>query len=579
MGIATKLALITKTKQVSNENMAIAEEMLNNMLDIEDHDGVYNEVIDRVFPIQNVPSPTIISENTLEDMQLTDWAKGQGYTKGGKALFHQILSMPTTDISMLLKRQQNIQNASPEWSGTMTELAYLEKDILWIYTLPEKLNDVWPIPLLFPSLPLLKRINRSENILNLYHFYRIWLTPLLQLVIPIMSILGPWFYLRYRIGWKLTIVQYFKLISFVMQQSMVDADFYQKSTRMFTLMLYGFMFIYSIVQSIDISRMLFSVKKKLVSRIHNIKRFVDEAYELVNKWNPGIISKPILPSGMAGIYTIWLNGDLRKQIADLMSRFYELDVSLSCRKLMIQNDWSFVKYHEKQNTISKTKCYGMRNPILGDKQRKNPMCLAKNIIITGPNAAGKSTYVRSIGANILCSQTLGISCSKNMEIVPVFAILSYMRVRDIVGSRSLFETEVEQCSNIIKTATEIQKNNQNAVIFFDEPMHSTPPLEGESAAYAVLEHLGTLSNIRTIVTSHYHRLTKLPAEKWVNLSMDAIYNEKTDQYMFPYKIRQGPSFQSIAIELLKGTDKLPSSVVQNAIKFKSDICKPNTDES
>ncbi len=579
MGIATKIALMAKTKQVSNNDMEMARERLNSILDIEKHDTTYSDVIDRVFPTLPVPSPAIISENTLDDMQLTDWAKAQGFTQGGRVLFHQIVSMPTTDLNLLRKRQNNIRNVLPEWSSAMKELSTLEKDALWVYTLPERVDDVWPIPMLFPSLPVLRRINGSARMLNMYHFYRIWLTPLLQLIMPVMSILGPWFYLRYRVGWKLSIPQYFKLIKFVLEQSMADADFYQKSTRMFTFMLYGFMFVYGIVQSIDVARMLFSVRRKLLDRINNIKRFVDGAYDLVNMWtgSQDSITKPVIPSGMAGVHALWLNGDLRHSVADLMSRFYELDVSISCRQLMIRNGWSFVSYNQP-HTVSDIVSYGMRNPVLEGKQRKNPMCLRKNIVITGPNAAGKSTYVRSIGANIICSQTLGISCSRAMDITPVSAILSYMRVRDIVGSRSLFETEVDQCSSIIRAATEIQNGNKSAVIFFDEPMHSTPPLEGESAAYAVLEYLGNLTNIRTIVTSHYHRLTKLPSDKWTNLSMDAVYNEETGVYTFPYKIRNGPSFQSIAIELLKGTDRLPASVVQNAIKFKSNICKPNASE-
>ena len=580
MGIATKLALMSKIgRRMPNEDMAMAEERLNSILEIEGMDTNHDGIIDSVLPMKDVPNPVMISKNTIEDMQLSEWAKQQGSTRGGRALFHRIISMPTTDVPLLLKRQQGILNVLPEWQATMDGLSRLESDVLWMYTLPEKLEDAWPIPLLFPSLPILRRINGSDSMLRLYHLYRIWLTPLLQLVIPVMSILGPWFYLRYRMGWKLSIFQYFQLIRFVLQQAMADsnADFYQKSTRMFTFMLYGFMFVYGIVQSIDISRMLHSVRRRLLTRIRNIKRFVDDAHDIVSRWDQSGIPKPMIPSGMAGIHALWLNKGLRDSISNLMARLYGLDVSLSCRQLMMKNGWSFVKYNDQSKDIGATLCYGMRNPILGEGQKKNPVCLSKNIVITGPNAAGKSTYVRSIGANIICSQTLGISCSKGMEASPVSAILSYMRIRDVVGSQSLFEAEVDQCSSIIRVATEIQNNGSSAVIFFDEPMHSTPPLEGEAAAYAVLEHLGNLPNIRTIATSHYHRLTQLPSKAWTNLSMDAIYNKDTDGYTFPYKIRSGPSFQSIAIELLRGTDRLPSSVVQNAIKFKSRICKQKPD--
>lgn len=577
MGIATKLTFLLKRDFVTNKELVSAQENLHTMMDIDNGDSSEHnaEILGRILEAPADPAGAVMGENTLVDMQLDGWARQQAYTQGGRELFYRIVSSPTTSTRLLKQRQGLTRRIRPEWEDAVQKLSAIEGDLLWLYKLPSSISDAWPLPLLFPSMPLLRRINKYQRGLDLYHFYRIWLTPMFQISLPVMSIIGPWLYLRYRMKWKIGIVQYFRLIKFLIGQAMEGADFRQKSSRLFTILLYGFMFLYGIVQTIDVSRMLHSVRKKMLERMRNIAIFVDGAYELVSQWHPDGIDKPVLPAGMAGIYAVWLDGSLRNSIAALLRRFYELDVHLTCSVLVSRGGWTFARYKNNKNKKSTVcRCSRMRNPVLPASQVDNPAFLDKNLIITGPNAAGKSTYVRSIGASIICAQSLGICCAGRMVISPLHAILSYMRVRDVVGTGSLFETEVANCSNIIKTATGMQEAGKTAVIFFDEPMHSTPPLEGEAAAYAVLEHLGRLPLIRTVVTSHYHRITDLPKASWANLSMDAVADKKTDGYVFPYRIRPGPSFQSIAIELLRGTDKLPASVVQNALKFKSAINKP-----
>lgn len=551
-----------------------------SMMDI-DGTNISADIFDRVFPAPPVPEPALLNDNTLEDMQLADWCRTQCQTKGGCDLFYKIVSNPTTSVQVLLYRQNLVRRTRSEWQSSMKQLADIERGILWMYSLPEKMTEVWPLPLLYPSAPVFRRINRSPTCLGVFHAYRIWMTPVLQIVVPMISILGPWFYMRYKVGWKLTLGQYFQLMKFMFAQSMAGATAYEKTTRIIMLAMYALMFFYGIVQTIQISKMLSAVSRQMVERVDSIKRFVRIAHSMVMEWvedqSDPVRQLPVIPDGMAGMYALWLDKPLRDSIASLVARIYELDVSLTCNRLLSEG-WSFVNYRMAASNKHHHICYGMKNPVLTGKQTKNPMCLSSNILITGPNAAGKSTYVRSIGANIILSQTLGICCARRMEAAPVSAILSYMRVRDVLGSGSLFETEVAHCAGILRIAAAIQEHSGKAVIFFDEPMHSTPPLEGEAAAYAVLQHLGSMPNIRTIVTSHYHRLTELPAPTWRNISMDAI-KTSSGSYMFPYKIRPGPSFQSIALELLRGTDKLPASVVQNAIKLKSSISKSKKDES
>jgi DNA mismatch repair ATPase MutS len=106
----------------------------------------------------------------------------------------------------------------------------------------------------------------------------------------------------------------------------------------------------------------------------------------------------------------------------------------------------------------------------------------------------------------------------------------------------------------------------------DEPMHSTPPIEGMSTAYAVIEYLSKLNGITLIITTHFHKLIKLEEiypDKFINLSVDAI--PKDNKYYFPYKINRGHSYLCIAIELLDIKD-FPKDIIDNAIKMKNKIC-------
>jgi DNA mismatch repair ATPase MutS len=126
---------------------------------------------------------------------------------------------------------------------------------------------------------------------------------------------------------------------------------------------------------------------------------------------------------------------------------------------------------------------------------------------------------------------------------------------------------------MIKKASELSKQNKNALFLMDEPMHSTPPTEGLATAYAVIENIGLNNNINLIITTHFYKLTSLEEtypDNFINLHVEAI--EKDDKFFFPYKIKKGSSYQCIAIELLS-KKHFPISVINSAINIKKKIYK------
>ena len=104
-------------------------------------------------------------------------------------------------------------------------------------------------------------------------------------------------------------------------------------------------------------------------------------------------------------------------------------------------------------------------------------------------------------------------------------------------------------------------------------MHSTPPIEGMSVAYAIAKYLGKLKGITTIITTHFHNMINLAKnDNYYNICVNAKKN--LDKYEFDYKIYKGFSKETIAIELLK-KQKFNDEIINSAIEIKNKLCNEN----
>lgn len=352
-------------------------------------------------------------------------------------------------------------------------------------------------------------------------------------------------------------------------------DLKKDTTKYFTALAYILLFVYGTVQSFDVANMVRQMRQGLLEKLESVKHFVATFQHLVSLVSPSVwhpftqvrtIPSISLPDDLSAIYSLWTNDTFKQSLKDMMNIVYAIDASLSVRNLLSSQGWCMPTF-----THHTTKLFDMGHPTLHDAQVRNPVALSKSLIITGPNAAGKTTYVKAICMNMVLAQTLGVVCAKKANIAPVHAMQSFLRVHDLIGKESLFEAEVHRCANMIREAKELNQGDKKAIYFLDEPMHSTPPVEGAATAMAVLKYLGSLDNIRVIITTHYHHIPQLEREspKFMNVSMDAV--ETKGGFHFPYKIRKGPSYQCIALELLEHKD-FPPEVIESAIELKNKIC-------
>jgi len=498
--------------------------------------------------------------------------------EGSKKIIKHLIRNPITNKEKLIDRQSSYIEDDIDFS-TLKEH---EDDILWIYKLNEEINNNNSINLLFPNYFIISYINYITPLLDMFHLYKIAFIPLSSLLFPLISLFTPLYYVNKYLNFNISIKGYIEtLYKFIKVMFKPTGNIKVDIIKSITFIVYIFLFLYNMYQTFEFSLILYKTRKSLIDKMTGLVTFIKEASYIINSTqsaHPNILTPFMdinstntndleITNSMTDIYRIWKSDDLKDKVTSILLKIYTIDVIKSISKLKDDN-------YVNVNYLGETKIWNAKNPLLLDTQSANPVNLSKNIIITGPNAAGKTTYVKSILSNVILSQTFGIAYALKAEMIIYDTINSFMRITDVLGLKSYFESEAEYCLNMINNAIELNKNNKKGLFLMDEPMHSTPPTEGMATAYAVTEFIGKLQGIDIILTTHFHKLTLLEKEypnNFINLSVEAIPKQSPESgFIFPYKIKKGHSYQCIALELLKSKD-YPEEVLTSAINMKNKI--------
>jgi hypothetical protein len=534
-----------------------------------------NSILNRIITDNIIKGDKIeISDDVYKDTNIDRWARNLPSLEGSKILIEKLVRHPINDRELLEKRQKALIN----YDIDIEILKEYEDDILWIYKIAEEINENNSIEILFPSSFILSYINYIETLLDMYHLYKIFFIPITSILYPLSTFIAPYIYLNKYLKMNISFSAYLEIIAQIIKMMCVSTGNIRTDLIKFiSIFFYIGIYMYNMYQTYEVAYFLYSTKDKLQNKMEGLVKFVNHSLNIMNNVPKNIIEPYfniratyegiLINNSMSCIYRIWKDDILKDKLSSLLKTIYAVDVIYSVNNLFLEKDWSVVSY----NNID-TKFWDAKNPVLSEAQISNPVSLSKNIIVTGPNAGGKTTYVKTILSNVILGQTIGIVYSIKSQMILYDTVNSFMRVSDVLGNRSYFEAEAEYCLNMINKAKEINANNKSGLFLMDEPMHSTPPIEGMSTAYAVIEYLSKLQGITLIITTHFHRLIKLEEiypERFINLSVDAI--PMNNKYHFPYKINRGHSYLCIAIELLDIKD-FPKDIIDNAIKMKNKIC-------
>lgn len=241
-----------------------------------------------------------------------------------------------------------------------------------------------------------------------------------------------------------------------------------------------------------------------------------------------------------------------------IAEFYDNVVDLSGNPLVIKEQYYPALIHD--------------NPI------KNDACIDTNMIITGPNAAGKTTFLKTTILNIIFTQQFGCGFYSTCKIKPYTHIHSYLNIPDTSGRDSLFQAESRRCKDIINIIVNNSEKTRHFGIF-DELYSGTNPIEATKSAYSFLLYLAKFENVDFILTTHYvdicNRLTN-GSNRISNWKMDAEMDH-TGDITYKYTISKGVSSIQGATKVLRDMN-YPEEIIQNIIDYDNIKEQPSIEE-
>lgn len=430
------------------------------------------------------------------------------------------------------------------------------------------------------NFDILQFLNKSIVFLTIISIYSI-LSPLLNLLAPLLLLIVPFILMRIR-GLQITIGNYWKLLVISLQNHsfgklLTDWNTLPTSQKVYMIVMLG-MYIYNIYQNALSCYQFYKNTGNINRHIKNIKHFLLQTRNKISHFMEKIESLEqykeyykYLQEKLEDINGIYM--DLTKvpvasfhpskitKIGYTMQQFYLLYESEKIKQTMLFSFgfWGFLdnigEISEKINnkSVNKTKFLKKKNTILNfkearypilqqqnktDKNIPNDISLEKNKIITGPNASGKTSILKTTITNLLISQQIGYGFYESAKITPFNHIHCYLNIPDTSSRDSLFQAEARRCLHILNIIKE--NPNEKHFCIFDELFSGTNPYEAISSANAYLENISNNPNVKFMLTTHFIDLCKKINTKTIeNINMKTNISNNKPEYF--YKIQKGIS--------------------------------------
>lgn len=507
-------------------------------------------------------------------------------TKLGDHYYQQLLSNPTKDTTILLNRQQKIKSLleNPEKHQKimklLDQLNQYQNDGLWIWK--EQSQEFKQIfQMLYFTNPYLQTFNTSEWFLKIYNYFQIIFIPLYGLISPLLFIIIPFIIVRFIFGINIPIKLYYTLIKQTIFGGSISSMLFGKS-KMVILMQYLyqalslFLYGYSIFNSFKAASTLNKIINMIHEKVNSLSRFIKTSYELYQEvktiwglepltvsylelWDNLFEKTPHLLSDKGKILkTFFLVNNGKEKLVPLLQITGFIDTINSISNLYLNNpkSYSFPIYiTDKQEPI--LRCTEGWNPFLNPSRAvKNDFQMGgsdkpNNILITGPNASGKSTFIKSVVLGVLMAQTISIAPTSEMQLTPFKLLNTYLNIPDVKGRESLFEAEMYRARDHINMVYKLSHDDKEfSLVVMDEIFNSTNYEEGVAGAYIIGKELGKIKNSLTLITTHFNYLTKLSkTNNYINYKFEV--EKVNDQIIKSYKMSEGISKQYLALDMLE----------------------------
>lgn len=263
-----------------------------------------------------------------------------------------------------------------------------------------------------------------------------------------------------------------------------------------------------------------------------------------------------------------LFNEIRDKVKQYIPRLQEISKIISEIDVL----QSFATVTEENNYVRPTisddrvvKLIDNRHPVvekvLNTEYVSNDIMMDENtniLLITGPNMAGKSTYMRQFAITVIMAQ-IGCFVPARSATLPIFDAI-YTRIGasdDLVSGESTFMVEMTEANNAISNAT------SNSLVLFDELGRGTATFDGMALAQAIIEYIHDKVKCKTLFSTHYHELTDLENNLKNLKNIHVSAHEENGNITFLHKIKNGSIDKSYGIHVAK-LAHLPDSLIKRA---------------
>ena len=264
-----------------------------------------------------------------------------------------------------------------------------------------------------------------------------------------------------------------------------------------------------------------------------------------------------------------------RRIAQTADALATLDVIASLAEVAVTKDYC----KPAVNTGSEIKVRDGRHPVVEDLMPRGEFVpndthlepeKAALQIVTGPNMAGKSTYLRQVALITLMAQVGSFVPAQAAEIGVVDRIFTRVGASDnLARGESTFMVEMIETANILNTATE------NSLLVLDEIGRGTSTFDGISIAWSVAEYIHDRTRAKTLFATHYHELTELANKLEHAKNVTVAVREWGEKVIFLYRIIDGGADHSYGIQVAKLAG-LPPGVLTRAREILESLESGNT---
>jgi len=492
------------------------------------------------------------------------------------------------DTQILLKNHihNNLPKPLESWSVIKSETAFKEKYNYfdWKYLEP---------------------LNHSKTVLGLLSILHI-ASPLMSLIFPIIGMILPYFMLKFT-GAKVSFSMYWKLIVMGLKNHFIGKLFFnffslplhEKISVLFSLVMYvlqvyqnikscirffkNIKYIHNVLEEyrIYISETIdkMNYMESQCNGLNSYKQFIDnmnihkhclyETLMYLQKIRPFSYNlKETFEWGnmMEIFYKLYFNNDIENAINYSFNFIGYIDNLNGLKQNINAKHIGRATYAKKSLTI-KDGYYANHKDI---DHINNTFTLKKNMIITGPNASGKTTILKSTLLNVIFSQQFGYGFYKSANIPLYQSLSSYLNIPDTSNRDSLFQAEARRCKDIL---AKFENKSGKHFCIFDELYSGTNPYEAIASAFAFINYLTkNIPNLDFMVTTHYIDLCeKLQTHnnKVCNMRMKTQENND-DSFNYLYELENGISEIKGGIIVLKDLD-YPKEIIENTKKILNNI--------